>query len=98
MKIRLIGQRNTTGIGTHYANFSDAMYRRAGIGHLIEEVNFCDHLALSTVDSIARAMTIVRDCYPEYQAAAQHNSHAVRSQFSWTCSVDQPLLALTKLN
>jgi len=50
------------------------------------------------VDSIARAMTIVRGSYPEYQAAAQHNSHAIRNQFSWTCSVDQALLALTKLN
>lgn len=40
MKIRLIGQRNNLGIGTHYANFCDALLRRPGIGQLVEEVDF----------------------------------------------------------
>lgn len=40
MKIRLIGQRNNLGIGTHYANFVDALRRRPGYNQLIEEVDF----------------------------------------------------------
>ena len=40
MKIRLIGQRNSTGIGTHYANFADALKRRSGVGELVEEIDF----------------------------------------------------------
>lgn len=40
MKIRLLGQRNTTGIGTHYACFSDQLKKIHGIGHLVEEVDF----------------------------------------------------------
>jgi glycosyltransferase involved in cell wall biosynthesis len=40
MKIRLLGQRNTTGIGTHYACFSDQLRKIHGIGHLVEEVDF----------------------------------------------------------
>lgn len=40
MKIRLIGQRNNLGIGTHYANFADCLRRRSGIGHLVEEIDF----------------------------------------------------------
>ena len=43
MKIRLIGQRNTSGIGTHYACFSDALQAIQGIGHLVEEVDFTNH-------------------------------------------------------
>lgn len=39
MKIRLIGLRNTLGIGVHYSNFADALKRIAGIGHLVEEVD-----------------------------------------------------------
>jgi len=40
MKIRLLGQRNTTGIGTHYACFSDQLKKIHGIGDLVEEVDF----------------------------------------------------------
>jgi glycosyltransferase involved in cell wall biosynthesis len=39
MKIRLIGQRNTSGIGTHYAFFCDAIRQMQGVGTLIEEVD-----------------------------------------------------------
>lgn len=42
MKIRLIGQRNTTGIGTHYACFADQLLQIHNIGALIEEVDFTD--------------------------------------------------------
>lgn len=40
MRIRLIGQRNFTGIGTHYACFADALGGLSGIGELIDEVDF----------------------------------------------------------
>jgi glycosyltransferase involved in cell wall biosynthesis len=46
MKIRLIGQRNTTGIGTHYACFVDQLLKIHNIGHLIEEIDFTDQLAV----------------------------------------------------
>jgi len=46
MRIRLIGQRNTTGIGTHYANFCDALQLRPVYGSLVEEVDFTDQAAL----------------------------------------------------
>ena len=46
MRIRLIGQRNTSGIGTHYSNFCDAILRRPGLGHLVEEVDFMNQEAL----------------------------------------------------
>jgi len=40
MRIRLFGQRNSTGIGTHYACFADALKRMQGIGQLVEEIDF----------------------------------------------------------
>jgi glycosyltransferase involved in cell wall biosynthesis len=43
MKIRLIGQRNTSGIGTHYAHFCDALRQMQGVGILIEEVDSFDN-------------------------------------------------------
>lgn len=48
MRIRLIGQRNTSGIGTHYACFCDALRRIQGIGHLVEEIDAFDNQALIT--------------------------------------------------
>jgi glycosyltransferase involved in cell wall biosynthesis len=46
MKIRLIGQRNSLGIGTHYANFVDTLKRRSFANDLIEEIDFTDHAAI----------------------------------------------------
>lgn len=43
MRIRLLGQRNTSGIGTHYAHFCDALRQIQGIGNLVEEVDAFDH-------------------------------------------------------
>ncbi len=40
MRIRLIGQSNTSGIGTHYAYFAEALTRLQGIGHLVELIDF----------------------------------------------------------
>ena len=40
MRIRLIGQRNTSGIGTHYACFADALRQIHGIGSVVDEVDF----------------------------------------------------------
>jgi glycosyltransferase involved in cell wall biosynthesis len=40
MRIRLIGQRNSTGIGTHYACFADALKNTQGIGRFVEEIDF----------------------------------------------------------
>ena len=46
MRIRLIGQRNTSGIGTHYACFADALRNMHGIGDLLDEVDFLDPAAI----------------------------------------------------
>ena len=43
MRIRLIGQRNQTGIGIHYARFTDELKLVQGIGELVDEVNFQDN-------------------------------------------------------
>ena len=48
MKIRLIGQRNTTGIGTHYACFADQLLQIHNIASLIEEVDFTDQQAVQS--------------------------------------------------
>jgi hypothetical protein len=40
MRIRLIGQRNSLGIGTHYACFADALLNRPEIAPLIDEIDF----------------------------------------------------------
>lgn len=39
MKIRLIGPRNTLGIGIHFSNFADAIQQLHSIGDLVEEVD-----------------------------------------------------------
>jgi glycosyltransferase involved in cell wall biosynthesis len=58
MRIRLIGQRNTSGIGTHYACFADALRNMHGIGSVVDEVDFLDPsaidraIATSQVDDI----------------------------------------------
>ena len=46
MRIRLIGQRNTSGIGTHYACFADALRQIHGIGTMVDEVDFLDPAAI----------------------------------------------------
>ena len=46
MRIRLIGQRNTSGIGTHYACFADALRQIHGIGTVVDEVDFLDPAAI----------------------------------------------------
>lgn len=53
MRIRLIGQRNTSGIGTHYACFADALRELQGIGHLVEEIDFqnTDQLMFAAANS-----------------------------------------------
>lgn len=45
MKIRLIGQRNSTGIGYHYASFANELQKIQGISELVEEVDFGDPVA-----------------------------------------------------
>jgi glycosyltransferase involved in cell wall biosynthesis len=40
VKIRLIGQRNNTGIGIHYACFADQLKQIQGIGKCVEEIDF----------------------------------------------------------
>jgi len=46
MKIRLIGQRNDSGIGNHYASFCDALKQVRVIGDLVEEIDSFDQAAL----------------------------------------------------
>jgi len=50
MRIRLIGQSNTSGIGIHYTRFLDALKRRAGLAYAVETVDAFDE------NSIRRAM------------------------------------------
>jgi glycosyltransferase involved in cell wall biosynthesis len=53
MRIRLIGQRNTSGIGTHYTYFCDTLKQIQGIGNFVEEIDFqdTDSLIYSAADS-----------------------------------------------
>jgi glycosyltransferase involved in cell wall biosynthesis len=53
MRIRLIGQRNTSGIGTHYAHFCDALRQLDGIGRFVEEIDSfnSDALLFAVADS-----------------------------------------------
>jgi glycosyltransferase involved in cell wall biosynthesis len=46
MRIRLIGQRNTSGIGTHYACFCDAIQQVQGIAQHVEEIDSFDQQKL----------------------------------------------------
>ena len=46
MKIRLIGQRNTFGIGIHYTNFATALQKLSHWGNLVEEIPFEDQTKL----------------------------------------------------
>lgn len=46
MKIRLIGQRNDSGIGNHYASFSDALCQVRIIGDMVKEIDSNDQPAL----------------------------------------------------
>lgn len=54
MRIRLIGQRNTSGIGTHYAYFCDALRQIQGIGSLVEEVDGFDNNQLMSALSCSQ--------------------------------------------
>ena len=55
MRIRLIGQRNTSGIGTHYACFADALRNMHGIGAVVDEVDFLDPAAIDQAISTSQA-------------------------------------------
>ena len=55
MKIRLIGQRNNLGIGTHYAKFADALTRRGLVGDLVEEIDFTDTAAIEQAIQTSQA-------------------------------------------
>ena len=55
MRIRLIGQRNTSGIGTHYACFADALRQIHGIGDLVDEVDFLDPAAIDQAIATSQA-------------------------------------------
>jgi len=49
MKIRLIGQKNDSGIGTHYGGFADALMHVSGVNTLIELVDHTDENAIQQV-------------------------------------------------
>ena len=55
MRIRLIGQRNTSGIGTHYACFADALRQIHGIGTVVDEVDFLDPAAIDQAIATSQA-------------------------------------------
>ena len=46
MRIRLIGQRNTSGIGIHYACFADALRQMYGIADMVDEIDFQNSAAI----------------------------------------------------
>jgi len=46
MKIRLIGIRNTLGIGVHYTNFANALLKLSHWKNLVEEIPFNDQEAM----------------------------------------------------
>ena len=60
MKIRLIGQRNDSGIGNHYASFCDALRQVRVIGDLVEEIDSGDQAQLqqAVADSTDRDINI----------------------------------------
>ena len=51
MRLRLIGQRNHTGIGTHYSYFADALKRVSTVE--VQEIDFCndDQVRAAIADS-----------------------------------------------
>ena len=55
MRIRLIGQRNTSGIGTHYACFADALQQIHGIGTVVDEVDFQNPSAIDQAIATSQA-------------------------------------------
>jgi len=55
MRIRLIGQRNSTGIGTHYACFADALRQIHGIGAVVDEVDFQNPAAIDQAIATSQA-------------------------------------------
>ena len=54
MKIRLIGKRNNLGIGTHFANFADALKRVSHWGACVEEFDCEDPLRLEAEAKISQ--------------------------------------------
>ncbi len=55
MRIRLIGQRNTSGIGTHYACFAHALRQIHGIGSVVDEVDFQSPSAIDRAMATSQA-------------------------------------------
>jgi len=55
MRIRLIGQRNSTGIGTHYACFADALRQIHGIGAVVDEIDFQNPEAIDRAIATSQA-------------------------------------------
>ena len=49
MKIRLLGQKNDSGIGSHYGGFADSLMRVSGVNTLLELVDHTDHAAIKSV-------------------------------------------------
>ena len=49
MKIRIIGQKNDSGIGSHYGGFTDALMRVSGINTLVELVDHTDRVAIQKI-------------------------------------------------
>ena len=64
MKIRLIGQANDSGIGTHFQHYVSALKQIGGISSLIELVNFQDRdaIAQSAMRSSADDINIAFVC------------------------------------
>ena len=54
MKIRLIGKRNNLGIGTHFANFADALKRVSHWGACVEEFDCEDTQSLLAAGKVSR--------------------------------------------
>jgi glycosyltransferase involved in cell wall biosynthesis len=58
MKIRLLGQANDSGIGTHYGEFARALISISGVNSLVELIDHTDHNAVNAAVLASRSNDI----------------------------------------
>ena len=58
MKIRLLGQKNDSGIGSHYGGFTDALSRVSGINALVEFIDHTDYDAVNAAVKVSQSNDI----------------------------------------
>ena len=58
MKIRLLGQANDSGIGTHYGQFARALLSISGINTLVEFIDHTDYDAVNAAVKVSQSNDI----------------------------------------